>query len=289
MQNHGYSKFSEKNSINNICISKGSSMYGSTRLHAHDFNELVFILSGSGIQNINDKEMIVTAGDVFVLKGNDIHGFKSQNNLSLFNIGYKKSLLGCYEEQLQILPGYYSLFLIDPVFREFSEFKSKLHLNPIDIHEVLTILSKIESEFKKNELGSGIMLLSYFLNIVTFVSRKYLPYDSINYTSHLTSIIKALDYIEKNFIEDISLKELSEIVNTPISTLLYSFKKLLNTTPINYLNTLRIKKASDLLLNSDMSITETAFASGFTDSNYFCRLFKKYFSITPSEFRKNNI
>jgi AraC-type DNA-binding domain-containing proteins len=256
--------------------------------HIHDFNELVFILSGSGIQTVNGREYVITAGDVFLLKGSDIHGFRSLNNMSLFNIGFKNELLASFNEQLTLLPGYCSLFYIGPVTRDFGRFDSMLHLSPMDIIEIVSILNKIEEEFKSSKPGCEIMLLSYFLNITTFISRKYKPFGGEYSTLNMVSVIKVLDYMENNYSETIMLQELSVIGNTPVSTLLYRFKRFLNTTPINYLNILRIKKAGELLINSDISVTDAAFACGFTDSNYFCRLFKKHMKVTPGNFRKHN-
>lgn len=55
-----------------------------------------------------------------------------------------------------------------------------------------------------------------------------------------------------------------------------------------YLNRLRIKKARVLIENSSDSITEISGAVGIEDVNYFCRIFKKYSGITPTELRKMN-
>ena len=56
---------------------------------------------------------------------------------------------------------------------------------------------------------------------------------------------------------------------------------------IDYLTSLRIIKAEELLKNSDISIKEICFEVGYRDPNYFSRIFKKNIGITPTEFRES--
>lgn len=281
--------FSEHFTINDVCISRGFAMDGSTPLHMHDFNELMFVLSGSGIQTINGKQLIVTAGDVFVLKSNDIHGIEAQKQISLFNIGYTDKLLLKYSSLMQSMPGYHALFHIDPAFREFGQFKSKLHLTPADLMEIIPVLNALESEFKNHENGCEVMVLGLFLQAVTFASRKYSPGIDLVNPRNMHTLTKALLYIENNLNEAITLEQLSEACNMSVSSFIYTFKKLLNTSPVNYIITLKLKKACELLINSQYSITEIAFRSGFNDSNYFCRTFKKHLKLSPKEFRESKL
>ena len=58
---------------------------------------------------------------------------------------------------------------------------------------------------------------------------------------------------------------------------------------MEFLNHIRVQKAAQMLMNSDKNIVEIAMESGFNDSNYFSRIFKKYRKETPSEFREKYI
>jgi len=57
-------------------------------------------------------------------------------------------------------------------------------------------------------------------------------------------------------------------------------------TPVEYLNSYRIEKASRKLLNTDMSVTSVAFSCGFNDLSYFIKTFKAIKGITPAKYRK---
>ena len=63
-------------------------------------------------------------------------------------------------------------------------------------------------------------------------------------------------------------------------------KEKTGKTPVEYLNGYRIEKASQLLLNSDQSVTEIAFSCGFNDLSYFIKTFKSQKGISPAKFRK---
>ena len=65
------------------------------------------------------------------------------------------------------------------------------------------------------------------------------------------------------------------------------FKKYMNLTVNEYLNNYRLRRAYKLIKNTDLSITEIAFLSGYNNSRYFIVQFKKMYNITPKELRKN--
>ena len=81
---------------------------------------------------------------------------------------------------------------------------------------------------------------------------------------------------------------LCSIANLSDTQFRKKFFEIHATTPLNYINTLRVNYAADLLSNSPFSIDEIALASGFSDYKYFSTVFKKYKHTTPSGFRKIN-
>ncbi|MCR5053596.1 MAG: response regulator [Lachnospiraceae bacterium] len=96
---------------------------------------------------------------------------------------------------------------------------------------------------------------------------------------------KALDYINENYSEQISLSTISEHVNLSSSYLCKIFKMATGVSITSYLSDLRMKKAKELLSSSDNSIKEISHAVGIDDQLYFSRMFKKFYGVSPSEFR----
>lgn len=87
----------------------------------------------------------------------------------------------------------------------------------------------------------------------------------------------------------LSIEELAKISQLSLFSFKREFKKEFYDSPKNYINTLRIKKAKELLQLSKMSISEIAYEVGFNDPLYFTRLFKKKVGTSPTSFRSINM
>ena len=96
---------------------------------------------------------------------------------------------------------------------------------------------------------------------------------------------KAMLYIQENYNKDISLDDVSGIVN--ISPYYFSkiFKEETGENFIEYVTKVRIEKAKEFLAQPDISIKEAGIRSGYTDPNYFSSIFKKQTDMTPSEYK----
>lgn len=103
----------------------------------------------------------------------------------------------------------------------------------------------------------------------------------LNRMQKLDKINSAVRYINENFTEKITTSELSNITHLSEGHFCNVFKEATGMTAKEYINELRIKKASYLISNTDMTITEAAMCSSFSDTNYFTRMFKKITGKTP--------
>ena len=100
-------------------------------------------------------------------------------------------------------------------------------------------------------------------------------------------VSKAKQYINQNFSKELTLDEVSRNVN--ISPYYFSklFKEETGENFIEYLTKIRIRHAKELLKNPLLSIKEICVMSGYSDPNYFSRIFKKQERVTPSEYRES--
>ena len=98
------------------------------------------------------------------------------------------------------------------------------------------------------------------------------------------AIVQFLNEYHKN----ISLSYLCDVFGRSKSHISHLFKKRSGMTINEYCNNLKLEDARKLLLNTNYSITEIAYDSGFNDISYFIRLFKKKFGVTPFNFKKNS-
>ncbi|MCU6711439.1 helix-turn-helix domain-containing protein [Paenibacillus sp. J5C_2022] len=104
--------------------------------------------------------------------------------------------------------------------------------------------------------------------------------------SHTHHVLAVRNYIHDHLKDDITLAGLAERFHFSPQYLAKRFKQEYNTTIIHYLNQQRMEKASSLLLHTDMSVQAIATESGFEELNYFSKVFRKYFGLSPTSYRK---
>jgi two-component system, response regulator YesN len=97
---------------------------------------------------------------------------------------------------------------------------------------------------------------------------------------------KCMDFIEKNYAEDLSLETLAETFYFNPSYFSTLFKNYTRVNFSQYLLNLRMKKGKELLEKTDYKVYEVAARIGYKDSKYFNRVFKKEFGVTPDEYRR---
>lgn len=98
-------------------------------------------------------------------------------------------------------------------------------------------------------------------------------------------ILPVRDYMEKNYKYPITLDELADLICVSKSYLCRTFKEAYGITPVSYLLKVRINKAKQLLISTDMKIKLLCQETGFNDTSYFCMIFKRMEGMTPDEFR----
>lgn len=98
-------------------------------------------------------------------------------------------------------------------------------------------------------------------------------------------IARAIEYITDNFLGKISLLDLASETHYSPYHFLRLFKQHTGKTPFEFLMDLKIEKAKALLKNSDQTISEVCYQSGFSSNSYFCQVFKKKTGVSPSQYK----
>lgn len=142
-----------------------------------------------------------------------------------------------------------------------------------------TNLDKIELSNDFNELYNLIfnMIVDYCDTISDHKLKYYSPL-----------VKKVINHINLNLNNDLCVKDLADLFYVSPTYLARLFKKEVNSSIVEYINTQRIKQSTCLLKDSNLPIHQISQMVGISDYNYFSRLFKKYMNKTPSQYRKNN-
>lgn len=101
-----------------------------------------------------------------------------------------------------------------------------------------------------------------------------------------TDLNRILCYLQLNFMHRQTLAQIAQQFSISPNYICRLFSKHLNTTFSNHLSKIRMEHAARLLLESDLSVKQTAAQSGYDDYFYFCRVFRDTYACTPTQYRK---
>lgn len=233
-------------------------------LHWHEHLELHFIFSGSAKLRCGEKYLELEQNDCAVINSGELH-----------ECAGGKCCYGC-----MILP---------PAFRENDRviFHSLIRDDTVSelFKKIYSCFGKTEPCFKLRIKGFAFLLLSYLTE--NYAAERLSDAEYLERAKRLEPINKAIEYIGKNYTQDITSEAIARYVHMSSSHFCRLFKAAAGRTPKKYINDLRMSKAEDLLKYTAMTITETAMSCGYSDPNYFARIFRQVHGKSPNEYRKD--
>lgn len=165
-------------------------------------------------------------------------------------------------------------------------------------------LSVYEPVFSDNEAGEGngyfsrmlaaaqtfpnryCKIMSELYGIIGFLIDNAAPENRLTTTMPEFYLMRALDFIDRNYNENITMEDIAASVGVSRKTLTTAFSDLTGFSPKDYLIYYRISKAVDLLRDQNLSVEMIASSTGYHDQFYFSKQFKQNVGMTPSECRK---
>ena len=178
----------------------------------------------------------------------------------------------------------------DRIIRDIIyEIRHTYAINSVEIH-----LLSFEA-VKNPPFGSEQIICSYLEQFIIFMLREITGNEGSTITeSGFQSLIEnylirqADDYIRYNYTKDISIGKIAERFHYSRSRFTILFHEQTGINPGKLISELRIQKAKELLLSTDIPIMDISSLSGFASPAYFTNKFTKEVGISPSEFRKKN-
>lgn len=277
-------------------------------LHVHDFSEIVIISHGRGINIVGEEEFPVNAGDVFVHHGGRPHGYRGTENLGVINVIYDQSLLQKVRFDVGGLPGYQSLFVVEPAMHREGHFARHLSLDLQQLARARELTEALEKELygdaprlrpvrfedrhntrksqvsRADSTGHRFMAMACFMTLVGLLSRSYNA-SPTQESERIMKVGRAIAYMENHFEEDLKMPDLARMVGMSDRNFYRFFNQVKKESPLSYLQSLRIRKAASLLQMRDKNVTEAAFECGFNDSSYFARQFRRVIGVSPRAFQ----
>jgi AraC-like DNA-binding protein len=132
-----------------------------------------------------------------------------------------------------------------------------------------------------------IILQSLLLELIYTIKKdSTLKNKNGNFTNNYSKVEKSLSYIKEHLTEDLSLDKVAKSVSFSPIHFHNTFKTAVGKTLRDYIEEQRIKKATNLLLTTNYSLTQIAYECGFSSQSYFSYVFKRRMKKTPREYAK---
>ena len=250
--------------------------------HLHPMYEIYYLQSGTRKIFLDDSIYILDRGDMVFIPMNTIHKTSYVNDrvheriAIIFN---DQAVPDIKSSTSQV--SFKKIFYSDPV----------IHIANVHRDYIEGLLNRMLSEYEQRDDYSDINIKNCLQELIIFLIR-YKHHKNSEYIQNIymadTLMQEAARYIRINYMKDLSLEAVAAHVNISPTYFSKKFKSSTGFGYKEYLIYVRIQEASDMLLETNESISEIALKCGFNDSDYFGNAFKKTKGLSPLKYRKNN-
>lgn len=247
-------------------------------LHWHECVEIIYVAAGEAEIKINDEAAPVKEGGIAVINYAQAHLIcAAEGDAELYSVYIPFGFLSCGTGErcrtLYLLPLYLKESFIEPFIYDDS----------------LSLLTReIIKEYNEKAGCYELKIKGLVFSLLASLLRGYGDFGS-RYKSKKTrmydEIVRSVNYIDDNYSAIGLANRLHTVAGLEQSYFIRKFKSVTGMTPAAYINRVRLEKAGDLILFSELSITEIADKTGFDSPNYFTRRYKEAYGVTPLQAR----
>ena len=249
--------------------------------HWHTEVEFVYIKSGTVTIYVGETQMELSAGCGIFINSKVSHRFYSPSEAIIPNFLFMPSFIAEPSSliyQKYVLPVISSLLAFQVFSPEISWQKEVL--------ELMKQIIKLQDNPSLNELATSALSQALWLKIYENAAISSAKNSEKSSAASLARLQLIMQYIHCNYQTELSLDAIADFAQISKSTVLNLFRKYLHTTPVNYLINYRLNEAALLLAKTEKKIGAVSAETGFHNVDYFCRLFKKHYHMTPTQYRR---
>ena len=260
-------------------------LFSSFPLHCHEEIEMVLNDCGKCRYTVSGEDIDLEFGDILVIMPWVLHSFRLVHKEDYF-------LAATYLISLDMITNHNvdvcsSGFFHPMLARKCNDFCVIRHRSE-HYDEFKAIALQLFDTYYEQEKFFELKLKS-LINDLMFRLLKYGLIDIKSETpegNDVRIVRRVVDFISENYMENITLAGLAELVNMSETGLSRLFRNITGMSCIDYVIEYRMTTAMGLLRSTDKPIIEVAYETGFNNISYFNRTFKKHCNQTPSDFRK---
>ncbi len=241
--------------------------------HAHTRFEMYFLVSGECRYFIGNKILRVPANHIILIPGGVMHKAVYMSN-------------SCERILLHFTSDYINPILAPRLYSFFPTYIYAASAETLPL--IQDIFENIRREYELADEFSREMIKAHVTSLLTEIVRH--SRDSETEPPENASLLAddAVRYLNAHFREDVKLSMMAKRAMVSESNFSRQFKSSTGYGFKEYVNVLRLREAQRMLLNTNLSVCNIAFACGYHDSNYFSTVFKSVHNMSPLAFRRAN-
>lgn len=249
--------------------------------HWHTNIEIIKILDGTLTVRLSNREYTATKDDLIFINCETVHSAFPTEDCVYECIVMNMEMLSTQDAACKYFIE--NILNLEYKIDEFFPYKNdEFHQS---IENLFSSMNNMSSGYKFSVIGALYRLFGIIVdNHLYHASGE----NEVLQDKNIPKLKNVLSYIRSNYDKQIVLEDMAKIAAMSPKYFCAFFKKMTLKTPTEYLKAYRIEKASRKLLNSDMSVTDIAYSSGFNDLSYFIKTFKEIKGTTPAKFRDQN-
>jgi AraC family transcriptional regulator, activator of mtrCDE len=252
-----------------------------TGLHTHNCFEVGYCNEGSGIFIVDNKILPFSKGDISIIFKNEFHKAQSEKGkASLWHFIYLDPEKLLSEISIKELSQISNTLKGSPDFINI--------LSPDNHPDLVSMIKLMISELMDcspsyQSVIKG-LVWAFMRSIGRFIKAEDSSRDHSQYFNIL-KIVSSIDYISKNYMNQIHIDYLSSLCNMSLTSFRRHFHTALQVSPLEYIINLRIQTASSLLTSTDYSVLDVSLKVGYNSLSSFNRHFKRIKGVSPLEWR----
>lgn len=249
--------------------------------HWHTELEFVYIESGTVTFWIGEKQFTLSEGNGVFINSKILHRFHSPEEAVIPNFVCMPSFIAAQDTFI------YDKYVLPVISSSltFQVFGTDIPWQARALSIIKRIIA-VQDRVSSCELATAALMQGLWLEIYENADIGYRKEHISDSASSQARLQLMMQYIHQNYPHDISLEDIAHHAKISKSTVLNLFRQYLHVTPITYLINYRLNEAALLLSKTEKKIITISRETGFNNVDYFCRLFKKHYHFTPTEYRK---
>lgn len=250
--------------------------------HWHEDIEFIKAVHGHMTYYVNGEKITLREKDALLINGRQMHYAASDDKSDCTFIGI------LFQPQFLTPSAEIAEKYISPIIRHMSLPYYYLDSSRPETAAMIDLFDKVYDTYFQKETGYELIISGLLLNIWVKWFRLLEPVlqeRTADIDGNLTIQKNMITFIYQNYTSKITLQDIAAAGKVCRSKCCKIFKKYLNQTPLDFVNSYRLEISLRLLLETTMNITEIALSCGFQSPSYYSELFRRHKGCSPSEYR----